>query len=158
MEAKGKVLLKATGIIMIILSIFGLLGGIILAGVSAIFFSGTIQISELLSAIPQFTEAQINALFEYIAAFSVFAIIISLVELIAGVLGVKKSGVPKSAKPCIVFGVMLILITIVNIIYGMIVNTAEFNFSAVMSNLFSCISGLIVPILYLIGAYKNIKD
>ena len=77
----------------------------------------------------------------------VLAFVGSLIELIAGVMGVRYADRPEKAKPCIVCGVLVILMTLLSQVISA-VSGGEVNF-------LNALTGLLVPILYVIGAFKN---
>ena len=77
----------------------------------------------------------------------VLAFVGSLIELIAGILGVRYANRPEKAKTCIVCGVLVILMTLLSQVISA-VSGGEVNF-------LNALTGLLVPILYVIGAFKN---
>ncbi len=131
MERKSNGFLKVTGILMIIgggLSI--ILGIIAMLGVALI-----------VSALG--TEEMLGLL--------IFATILSLlgaiVSLVAGILGVANAAKPEKANICIVFG---ILAAILSVLGNVLTATSGGTFSV-----FNLILGLVLPVLYLIGAFQN---
>lgn len=79
----------------------------------------------------------------------VLAFVGSAIELIAGILGVRYANRPEKAKTCIVCGVLVILMTLLSQVISA-VSGGEVNF-------LNALTGLLVPILYVIGAFKNQK-
>lgn len=77
----------------------------------------------------------------------VLAFVGSAIELIAGILGVRYADRPEKAKTCIVCGVLVILMTLLSQVISA-VSGGEVNF-------LNALTGLLVPILYVIGAFKN---
>ena len=77
----------------------------------------------------------------------VLAFVGSAIELIAGILGVRYADKPEKAKTCIVCGVLVILMTLLSQVISA-VSGGEVNF-------LNALTGLLVPILYVIGAFKN---
>lgn len=77
----------------------------------------------------------------------VLAFVGSVIELIAGILGVRYADRPEKAKTCIVCGVLVILMTLLSQVISA-VSGGEVNF-------LNALTGLLVPILYVIGAFKN---
>ena len=77
----------------------------------------------------------------------VLAFVGSAIELIAGILGVRYADRPEKAKTCIVCGVLVILMTLLSQVISA-VSGGEVNF-------LNALTGLLVPILYVIGALKN---
>ena len=133
-KTKGAGFLKVTGILMIIGGAISIIMGIIAAlGVAALVYisSGTVS-SALLYA-------------------SVTLMIVSAVaELVAGIIGVANCKKPEKAGVCIVCGIIVAVLSIA----GTILNSVGGgSFSA-----FSLILGLVLPILYIIGAVFNRKE
>ena len=123
--------LKVTGILMIIgggLSI--ILGIIAMLGVALI-----------VSALG--TEEMLGLL--------IFATILSLlgaiVSLVAGILGVANAAKPEKANICIVFGILAAMLSVLG---NVLTATSGGTFSV-----FNLILGLVLPVLYLIGAFQN---
>ncbi|HHU04090.1 MAG TPA: hypothetical protein GXZ81_03615 [Fastidiosipila sp.] len=81
----------------------------------------------------------------------IFATILSLlgaiVSLVAGILGVANAAKPEKANICIVFG---ILAAILSVLGNVLTATSGGTFSV-----FNLILGLVLPVLYLIGAFQN---
>lgn len=124
-NAPGKGLLKVVGILFIIfgaiaavVSLLGLLGGGVLASISA--EAGSVVI---------------------VAA--VIGLIGAALEIVVGILGVKNCDKPEKATMLMVFAIILIVIQAVGLILG--------------GDLVMTIIGLVLPILFLIGAIKNKK-
>ncbi|MDD3611898.1 MAG: hypothetical protein PHU38_05965 [Eubacteriales bacterium] len=131
MERKSNGFLKVTGILMIIgggLSI--ILGIIAMLGVALI-----------VSALG--TEEMLGLL--------IFATILSLlgaiVSLVAGILGVANAAKPEKANICIVFGILAAMLSVLG---NVLTATSGGTFSV-----FNLILGLVLPVLYLIGAFQN---
>ncbi|MBQ7129210.1 MAG: hypothetical protein IJO19_04410, partial [Clostridia bacterium] len=80
-----------------------------------------------------------------------FALIIGLIgciaEFVAGIIGVANWKKPEKAKTCIVWGIIIIALCVVSNVVTLIAYPKSFS-------AFSLLSGLVMPILYLIGAYK----
>ncbi len=79
------------------------------------------------------------------AAF--FALISAVAEFVAGIIGVINAKLPHKANTCIVWGVVVAVMCIAGEIISMI-GGSQFN-------VFSLICGLVIPVLYIIGAVKN---
>jgi hypothetical protein len=128
--------LKVSGILMIIGGSIGMILGIIaVIGVGALVL--------LLGP-------EANAGFLKMAAF--LALFSSIVSFIAGIVGVKNAAKPEKAMTCIVYGFLVVGLTLLgNILY--VAGGSSFNST-------SLVIGLILPALYLFGAYqnKNIKQ
>lgn len=85
-----------------------------------------------------------------IVALAVIASILALlgggIELAAGILGVKNWNQPAKAQSCIVFGAIIIALSVLSNILNL-ASGSEFN-------LFSLLLGLVLPVLYLVGAVQ----
>lgn len=145
MKIPGQTLLKVTGILMIIgavltviISLLGVIGG---AAVTVTSMSGVADDAEVAAAATGLGVA--------IIVLFVIALITGVFELIAGIFGVKKSGVPNSAKPCFIIGIVIIALNVISTIIGL-VNGGGFS-------IVSFATGLVVPVLYTIGAYQNMN-
>lgn len=133
MEAKGKKMLKVCGIILIIEGIVGILS----YGLLTLIFSATTMFSGE-------TEGWLVTL------IAVLYLLAAVVSLIAGVLGVKKCADKSAAKKCIFWGSLNLILTV----------AATWGTSGVdtsLSHMIYMSIGLIVPSLYVSGAYMN-KD
>lgn len=132
-QNQGSKMLKVTGILMII-------GGA-LALVIAIIAVIRIAAAASLAA---------GVLGGGIIALAVIASILALlgggIELAAGILGVKNWNQPAKAQSCIVFGAIIIALSVLSNILNL-TSDSEFN-------LFTLLLGLVLPVLYLIGAVQ----
>ncbi|MGI6174762.1 MAG: hypothetical protein ACOYJC_01100 [Christensenellales bacterium] len=131
MERKSNGFLKVTGILMIIAGGLGIIFGII----------AVLGVSLLVAALG--AEASLGLL--------TFAAILSLVSaaisLVAGILGVANAAKPEKATVCIVFGILTAVLSVL----GNILTTAGGGDFSVLN----LILGLVLPVLYLIGAFQN---
>ena len=126
---KGRKFLKVTGILMIIGGAFGIIGGIVaMIGVGA------------LAAVLETSAGGLMLASALILASAVF-------QLIAGIMGVKNCDKPEKAQSCLVMGV---IVAILSVSGNIISNVLGSNF-----NILSYATGLIIPVLYIIGAVKN---
>lgn len=128
---KGSKFLKVTGILMIV---FGALA-LILSIVAAI---GLAALAALDLNTWQYTLAVILML------------VGSIFELIAGIVGVKNCNKPEKAGTCMVWGIIVIALSVLSDVLTLVGNPD--NFSIV-----SLLTGLVIPVLYLIGAVMNKK-
>ena len=126
---KGRKFLKVTGILMIIGGAFGIIGGIV-----AIIGAGA------LAAVLETSAGGLMLASVLILASAVF-------QLIAGIMGVKNCDKPEKAQSCLVMGV---IVAILSVSGNIISNVLGSNF-----NILSYATGLIIPVLYIIGAVKN---
>lgn len=129
--AKGATFLKVTGILMIIGGAIALiLGFVAVAAVAALAYLSDGAISSGL-----------------LYAASILTLISAVAELVAGIVGVVNSKKPEKAGACIVWGVIVAVLSVAGCIL-----TAVGGSSFPVVNL---ILGLVLPALYVIGALKN---
>ena len=126
---KGRKFLKVTGILMIIGGAFGIIGGIV-----AMIGAGA------LAAVLETSAGGLMLASVLILASAVF-------QLIAGIMGVKNCDKPEKAQSCIVIGVIVAILSVAG---NVISNVLGSDF-----NIMNYATGLIIPILYIIGAAKN---
>lgn len=128
---KGAGFLKVTGILMIIGGAIALLSSILaIIGIAALAYLSSNNSSAGL-----------------LYASGAFLLISSVANMIAGIIGVKNCKKPEKAGTCIGWGIVVAVLTIV----GMILNSVGGGqFSAM-----SLVTGLALPILYIMGAVKN---
>ena len=126
---KGRKFLKVTGILMIIGGAFGIIGGII-----AMIGAGA------LAAVLETSAGGLMLASALILASAVF-------QLIAGIMGVKNCDKPEKAQSCIVIGVIVAILSVAG---NVISNVLGSDF-----NIINYATGLIIPVLYIIGAAKN---
>ena len=126
---KGRKFLKVTGILMIIGGAFGIIGGIVaMIGVGA------------LAAVLETSAGGLMLASALILASAVF-------QLIAGIMGVKNCDKPEKAQSCLVMGVIVAILSVSGNVISNILGSSF--------NILSYATGLIIPILYIIGAVKN---
>ena len=126
---KGRKFLKVTGILMIIGGAFGIIGGIV-----AMIGAGA------LAAVLETSAGGLMLASALILASAVF-------QLIAGIMGVKNCDKPEKAQSCMVIGVIVAILSVTG---NVISNVLGSDF-----NIINYAAGLIVPVLYIIGAAKN---
>lgn len=126
---KGRKFLKVTGILMIIGGAFGIIGGIV-----AVIGAGA------LAAVLETSAGGLMLASTLILASAVF-------QLIAGIMGVKNCDKPEKAQSCIVIGVIVAILSVAG---NVISNVLGSDF-----NIINYVAGLIIPVLYIIGAVKN---
>lgn len=126
---KGRKFLKVTGILMIIGGGFGIIGGILaMLGVGA------------LAAVLETSAGGLMLASALILASAVF-------QLIAGIMGVKNCDKPEKAQNCLVMGVIVAILSVSGNIVSNVLGSSF--------NIMSYATGLIIPVLYIIGAVKN---
>ena len=144
---KGSKLLKVSSILMII-------GGIIGAVFSVILILGAVGITAL-SSNPEMQQAASESglttgtISAVVWISAIIMVISSVVEIIAGVKGKKNWNNPAMAKSLIILGIVCAVISLVgNILYA----TAD------TLSIVSILTGLILPVLYIIGAVQLKKS
>ena len=81
----------------------------------------------------------------YLAA--IFSLVAAVIELVAGIVGVKNNNNAEKANSCMVWGIIVAVLSVL----GQVVNViAGGDF-----NILSLITGLIIPVLFIIGACMN---
>ena len=126
---KGRKFLKVTGILMIIGGAFGIIGGIV-----AMIGAGA------LAAVLETSAGGLMLASALILASAVF-------QLIAGIMGVKNCDKPEKAQSCLVMGVIVAILSVAGNVISNILGSSF--------NILSYGTGLIIPVLYIIGAVKN---
>ncbi len=131
---KGNKFLMVTGILMIIGGAFGIIAGIVaILGVSGLAaLAGSAAGTGML----------------YLASFLCLAS--GIVQLIAGVMGVKNCEKPEMAQKCIIWGAIVAALSVLGNILNVVVGSSF--------NVTSLLTGLILPALYIYGAYLNKKE
>lgn len=126
---KGRKFLKVTGILMIIGAAFGTIGGIIaIIGVGA------------MAAVLETSAGGLMFASVLILASAVF-------QLIAGIMGVKNCDKPEKAQSCLVMGVIVAILSVAGNVTSSVLGSSF--------NITSYVTGLVIPVLYIIGAVKN---
>jgi len=136
---KNNIFLKASSILMIIGGSFGLLFGIVI-----LLFGVLLGIAAIHNPGPGVT--QVVGLVE---AGVVLALVGTLIQFIAGIVGSKNANNPEKAKLCIILGIINAVLVLTSLIFDYIGGGIH-NFY----NVFLVLFGLIVPTLYLVGAFQ----
>ncbi|WP_308754359.1 hypothetical protein [uncultured Anaerotruncus sp.] len=131
MAPKGKTMLKVVSILYIIFS-----GISILLGLLALVGGG------MIAAGGDMMGAGVGAV---AAIAGVVLIASSVFSLIVGIIGVKNCAKPEKAQVCFVLGIILIVLAAFSLI-------SSFGGDG---NVFSALVGLVLPVLYTLGAYWN---
>ncbi len=127
----GSKFLKVTGILMIVFGAIALIVSIIaLAGLG-------------------FLEAM-GAPMGVLWASGVLMLLSAVAEFIAGIIGVKNWNKPEKAVTCIGWGIAVAAMCVISQILTLIGYPENFN-------VINLVSGLVIPVLYLIGAFQNKK-
>lgn len=127
----GSKFLKVTGILMII---FGSIALII--AIMALLGLGVLE--------------AIGAPMGLLWASGIIALLGAVAEFVAGIIGVVNWNKPNKANTCIGWGIAVAAMCVVSNIFTLIGYPENFN-------VFSLLTGLVIPVLYLIGAFKNKK-
>lgn len=143
MEKKRNNFLLVCGILMIIGGAIALITNFVALGAAKI----AISLAEMAGEEFVAQVAQANLLHVAI----IVGLIGSAVELVAGILGCVNASKPSGAGACIVFGILTALCTVASSAISMAAG-AEFG-----ALIFGLLLGLVLPVLYLIGAFQNKK-
>ena len=125
--------LKVTGILMIIGGAIGIILGII----------AVLGVGVMILALGE--EANLG----FLTWSAVLVLVSAVVSLIAGILGVSSASKPEKSTRCIVFGILTAALAVI----ASILNVAGGN----SFNVLNLLIGLVLPVLYLIGAFQNKK-
>ncbi|MBR7081083.1 MAG: hypothetical protein IKI49_00005 [Oscillospiraceae bacterium] len=132
-KSSGSGFLKVCGILLII---FGALALILsLVGIAG------------MAALQSIMGSELNVSMAWVAL--VFAVVGSAIELIAGIIGVANSKKPEKAKTCIVWGALVAAVSVASAILT-VASGQDFP-------IVSLLIGLVLPVLFIIGAVKNMK-
>ncbi|WP_440448241.1 hypothetical protein [Ruminococcus sp.] len=127
----GSKFLKVTGILMII---FGSIALII--AIMALLGLGVLE--------------AIGAPMGLLWASGIIALLGAVAEFVSGIIGVVNWNKPNKANTCIGWGIAVAAMCVISNIFTLIGYPENFN-------VFSLLTGLVIPVLYLIGAFKNKK-
>ena len=130
--------MQVTGILMIIGGGIGFIASLALGGLTTVL------------AIMGGEVDGMGALIALAAIAVVLSIIGSVVELVAGIIGVKNCGKPEKAGVCLGWGIAVIVISVISNILT-IAGGSDFS-------VLSLILGLVLPVLYVVGAVLNKKS
>ncbi len=75
----------------------------------------------------------------------------AVLELVAGIIGVKNWNKPEKAQTCVILGIVIIAFQILSDIFTLVSYSQGFN-------VFSAVLGFVIPVLYLIGAFQLKKQ
>lgn len=131
---KGQKFLKVTGILMIIGAALSILFGVIIGGVGV-----------LVAALGG--SKALNFAF-YLGLAT--ALVGGIIQLIAGINGVKHCNKPENAKKCITWGIIVIALAVISSVLK-VIGGDKFD-------VLSFVIGLIIPGLYIYGAFLNHKE
>ena len=130
-NAKGSGFLKVTGILMIIFGSIAIIVGIVaIAGIAALAY---------------ISDGELSSGLLYTAG--IFTLVSAVAEFVTGIIGVKNCKRSEKAGVCIGWGVVVIIMDIIGSILT-VVGGSSFP-------VFSFLLGLVIPVLFIIGAVKN---
>ncbi len=122
--------LKVASIIMIVGAALGIILGIVyLLGVGLL--AAALQIGDKMGLL-------------YVSG--ILIIVASVAQLVAGIMGVKACKEPQKAKACIVWGIIIVVLSVLSVILSLAAG-GDFKISNAILN-------LVVPILYIVGAVQ----
>lgn len=135
---RGQRFLKVTGILMIIMCAFNIIiGGLALIG-SGATMTLTTQDAEM---------AAMSGVMGIVSIMSVLMILSGITELIAGIIGIVNCKKPEKAHVCLIWGIIVMLMSIVQAGFEVYVGG--------MFNIFNFALSMVIPILYVYGAVMN---
>lgn len=130
--------LKVTGILMIIMCAFNIIiGGLALIGSSGAMTMAT-QDPEM---------AAMSDVMSIVSIMSMLMILSGIVELITGIIGIVNCKNPEKAHVCLVWGIIVMFMSIVQAGFEVYVGG--------MFNIFNFALSMVIPILYVYGAVAN---
>ncbi len=126
-NAPGKGLLKVSGILLIIFAAISIL---------------TLVLGMIAAGAAASMGGELGAIAGGIAIGAlVVGLISSAFSLIMGILGVKYANIPSKAQVCMVFAIIAIVLQLISLFMG--------------GSIITILIGLVLPVLYLVGALKN---
>ena len=147
-KPRGSVMILVVSIIMIIGSAFGLIASLI-TGAAGAFVKTAMTDAEIQSALAQ-SGLQVPAgmLSQVLTIITILSVISAIIELICAIIGIVNRNKVEKAGLLIGLGILMIVVSLVTNLVPM------FMWKAAISAV-SIIVGLILPVLYLIGAFLN---
>ena len=147
-KPRGSVMILVVSIIMIIGSAFGLIGSLI-TGAAGAFVKTAMTDTEVQSALSQSgLSVPADMLSQTLTIITILSVISAIIELICAILGIVNRNKVEKAGLLIILGIVMIVVSLVANLVPMVMWKAAI--SAV-----SIIVGLVLPVLYLIGAFLN---
>lgn len=143
MNAPGKSLLKVCGILMVIFAAIGLV--VTVMGFIGYSVMDNPEVQQAMEQAALQSGTAVASKSETLISLLLSALAVVL-EMAAGILGIRNCNRPDKAQSCFIMGVIIIAYQLVNAVYATIVG----GFSIP-----STIIGLILPVLYVWGALKN---
>lgn len=134
---QGSKFLKVTGILMIIFGAIALV-------LSIIGIAGIGMVASLATALGE--DISVGLL----TVSCILSLLGAVAELVAGIVGIKNWANPKKAGTCIVWGIIVIAFCLLSNILTLVGYPENFNFVNV-------VTGLVIPVLYLVGGFQTKK-
>ncbi len=139
--------MKIASILMIIGGILGVVGSVFMAMLSAgvMAIGSNPELQKIFTDVVKTTKAVSAVLWVGVAVL----VISSVIEIIAGIKGKKNCNNPAMGKTLLVWGIVTAVVSVVgNVLYA----SADTASNAIV--IASCATGLVIPVLYIIGAVK----
>jgi len=136
MEKQSNGFLKVTGILLIIGGSVSIIVGLLAVACSSVLVAADVALDA-------------GAGTGLLMVASILILVSGVVSLIAGIVGVKNAAKPEKAGSCIVWGVLVIVLAVLGNILTMVAGGPL--------NYISIVTGLVLPALYLLGAFQNKK-
>jgi len=134
---EGSKFLKVTGILMIIFSVIGFIFALI-----AVLGLGALALMAEATGV----EVPMGMM----VVSGILAVVGAIIQFIAGIVGTKNWNKPEKANKCIIWGIIVIALCIFSNILTLVGYPDSFS-------VMSVITGLVIPVLYLIGGFQNKK-
>lgn len=152
MEPSGKGFLKVTGILLIIIGALSLLGGILTVFGAAVSSSMTSS-PEYQQALEAYgvsiSSEEMASLMKMTLIIGIKSIVLSLVNLIAGIMAVRGCGNVEKGKQLKTVGIIALVLNALNMLYS-ITNG--------ILNVIIPLVCVILGVLYIMGASRNIQE
>ena len=146
-QPKGSMLLKVVSILMIIGGIIGAIGSVIMIVIAAILPTALNDPEVQASMAAEGTSAA--AVTGVFVVATIILIVSAVIEIIAGVKGKKNWNNPAAAKTLIIWGIVCAVLNVIGICF---MASSDSSFGAYI------VTGLVIPILYIIGAVQLKKQ
>ncbi len=146
----GAGFLKVVGILMIIFGAIAIIMAIVsfgAVGVASSIGDSFAGVEGLEEAVSEVRGATTTA---YIGV--ILGLIAGVAELVAGIVGVANCKKPEKANLCLAWGIITAVLAVLGVIFSLIAG------SSIGSAIVSLIFGLVMPVLFIIGAVKNKKE
>ena len=117
-------------------------------GILMIVFGAIALVMSIIAMLGLGVLSALGAPMGLIWASAIISLLGAVIEFVAGIIGVKNWNQPDKAKTCIGWGIAVIAFCVISNLF-IIIGYPE-NFS-----IFSLFTGLVIPVLYLIGGFQN---